>query len=164
MEAQFTIRDTLLTFADWLTAYGAANVPGYVPHGIGRNPDGDGWLLEHGSPVGEVLFYVLTVEPELLEVRAVTRWRLDLDTGQWLTENDELNAYFAVLVRAIRWKWTDEPGLNELERFYLQAVRERPKERGKLEDYCHKKGLTDQTLRNWNRKFQAMGIDTGWTD
>lgn len=108
MEAQFTVRDTLPNFANWVNNYGASVQPSFIMRNIGLNPDGDGWLLEHPTPDGEVLFYVLGVERKLLNVRAVTRWRLDMDTGQWLTEDAELNAYFAELVRAIRSKWAEE--------------------------------------------------------
>lgn len=105
MEAQFTVRDTLPNFANWVNNYGASVQPSFIMRNIGLNPDGDGWLLEHPTPDGEVLFYVLGVERKLLNVRAVTRWRLDMDTGQWLTEDAELNTYFAELVRAIRLEW-----------------------------------------------------------
>lgn len=163
MEAQFTVRDTLPNFANWVNAYGMTKQADFIPqtvlHLVG------GRYLEHPVESKGLIRFTFTVaEPEKLEITAVTRIEFDTATGKWITEDAELNAYCAELVRAIRWKWTDEPGLNELEQFYLEAIRKRPREKGKLEDYCHKKGCTDQTLRNWNKRFIERGIETGWTE
>jgi len=147
METKITIRDNPQNFVDFVNNYGTVNQADFVPQTIQRYR-GRHQLL-HVCDGGMIVFSIDVIEPERLEVTATTVWEID--------------AYFGALVRAIRWKWTAESELNELERFYLRAVRERPTERGKLEDYCHRVGVTDQTLRNWERKFQAMGIETKQT-
>lgn len=156
MEAQFTVRDTLLNFAEWVNAYGLTHLRGFVKYGFDEALSGDtGWLMDTHAPNGFVRFRIQATNVERLEVKAET-----LDGSLAPSGDAELCAYFTEFVRAIRLKWTDEPGLNELERFYLNAVKGRPTERGKLEDYCNRLGVTDQTLRNWVKKFQGMGIDT----
>lgn len=181
MEAQFTIRDTLENFQGWVKSYGAARMGwygsgsgGYSGWDTGMASEYLGWeweaavyVLHHYAPVkdGSVAFRIRVAEAERLEVRALTHLAQGNASLEERRERQtELDAYLTEFVRAIRWKWTDEPGLNELERFYLKAVRERPAERGKLEDYCDRVGITDQTLRNWEKKFQAIGIETKRTE
>jgi hypothetical protein len=104
MEAQFTVRDTLQNFANWVNAYGMTKQADFIPQTVWHLVTGR--YLEH--PVeskGLIRFTFDIAEPERLEVTAVTRIEFDTATKQWLTENDELNAYFAELVRAIRLKW-----------------------------------------------------------
>lgn len=107
MEAQFTVRDKPQSFADWVNSYGMAKQTDFVPQGLWHLVDGR-WIEHPVGNAGLIRFTVDVVEPELLDVRAVTRWKWDDNAGQWLTENDELNAYFAELVRAIRLKWVGD--------------------------------------------------------
>ena len=104
MEAQFTVRDTLQNFANWVNDYGMTKQADFIPQTVWHLVTGR--YLEH--PVeskGLIRFTFDIAEPERLEVTAVTRIEFDTATKQWNTEDAELNAYFAELVRAIRLKW-----------------------------------------------------------
>lgn len=120
MEAHFTVRDKPQNFADWVNSYGMAKQADFVPQTLWHLVDGR-WIEHPVGNAGLIRFTVDVVEPELLDVRAVTRWKWDNNVGQWLTENDELNAYFAELVRAIRSKW--EPVEVTVPELYDQSYR-----------------------------------------
>ena len=131
MESQFTIRDTLLDFTDWVNAYGKtfyrrATGFWFVPYGYEDDPSGDGWLMDTHAPNGFVRFRIQAEGVEYLNVNAATFTR-----SLTPSEDAELNAYFAELVRAIRLKW--EPVALTKTELYEQSFRrleagEKPKD------------------------------------
>jgi len=121
MEAQFTVRDTLQNFANWVNNYGRtfyrkATGFWFAPYGYEDDPNGDGWIMETHAPNGFIRLRIRAEGVELLNVKAET-----LDGSLAPLEADALNAYCAELVRAIRMKW--EPVSLTVTELYEQSFR-----------------------------------------
>lgn len=125
MEAQFTIRDTLDNFRNWVNSYHAAHMGRYDykgPFGWDPYTEDSVYTLDCLAYGGHVVFRVQVVNPEWLIVQALTHWGVeDEDTERRRHRQEALDAYFTKLARAIRLKW--EPVSLTVTELYEQSFR-----------------------------------------